>query len=55
VSHVIFLFQVAMILIGWRIEAKGMTLCVVYLSTPKILTTEYFRSVFIVNNTKCTL
>ncbi|XP_047154414.1 disease resistance protein RPV1-like [Vigna umbellata] len=34
---------------------KGMALCVVYLSNPEILTTECFRSVLIVNYTKCTL
>jgi len=48
VSHVIFLSQVTMILISWRIEAKGMASCVVYLSTPEILTAECFRGVFIV-------
>jgi len=34
---------------------KGMALCVVYLSTPEILTTECLRSVLIVNYTKHTL
>ncbi|XP_027907712.1 TMV resistance protein N-like isoform X3 [Vigna unguiculata] len=36
-------------------EVKGMALCVVYLSTPGIVTTEYLTSVLIVNYTKCTL
>ncbi|XP_047148037.1 disease resistance-like protein CSA1 [Vigna umbellata] len=34
---------------------KGIVLCVVYLSTPLIVTTECLTSVLIVNYTKCTL
>ncbi|KAK7350577.1 hypothetical protein VNO77_09351 [Canavalia gladiata] len=34
---------------------KGMTLCVVYSSTPENIATEYLFSVFIVNYTKCTI
>jgi len=33
---------------------KGIALCVVYLSTPEMVATECFRSVLIVNYTKCT-
>ena len=36
-------------------DMKGMTLCVVYLSTPEIMTTECLTSVLMVNYTKCTL
>ncbi|XP_022633874.1 TMV resistance protein N-like [Vigna radiata var. radiata] len=35
-------------------DIKGMTLCVVYSSTPEIVATECLRSVLIVNYTKCT-
>ncbi|KAH1069156.1 hypothetical protein GLYMA_03G087500v4 [Glycine max] len=34
---------------------KGMTLCVVYISTPEIMATESLVSVLIVNYTKCTI
>jgi len=36
-------------------DMKGMALCVIYSSTPEIVTTECLRSVLIVNYTKCTL
>ena len=36
-------------------DMKGMTLCVVYLSTPEIVATECLTSVLMVNYTKCTL
>ncbi|RDX67768.1 TMV resistance protein N, partial [Mucuna pruriens] len=34
---------------------KGMTLCVVYISTPEIMATECLTGVLIVNYTKCTI
>jgi len=36
-------------------DMKGMTLCVVYPSTPEIVETECLSSVLMVNYTKCTL
>ena len=36
-------------------DMNGMTLCVVYLSTPEIVATECLTSVLVVNYTKCTL